>query len=128
MKYLLDTHAFIWLSALPESLSETVRQYVVSPDNELLISAVSGWEAALLWKLQRIELPEDPIFFIPRAIHALSLIPIAINFETAITAATLPLIHRDPFDRLLIAAAMQQQIAVLSKDRILAEYGVKVIW
>ena len=128
MRYLLDTHTFIWLAAEPDSLSEAVREIALIPENELLLSAASGWETALLWKLNRIELPEEPALFIPQIIHSLSLTPSAISFETAITAATLPLIHRDPFDRLLVATAMQEKIAILSKDRMMMEYGVEVMW
>lgn len=128
MKYLLDTHTFLWLAADPDRLSDTVRNIVIQPENELLLSAASGWETALLWKLNRIELPEDPLFFIPQIIQALSLTPLAIGFQTAITAATLPLIHRDPFDRLLVATAMQEKAPILGKDKIISEYGVKLVW
>ena len=128
MRYLLDTHTFIWLAAEPAYLSKTVREIALIPENDLLLSAASGWETALLWKLNRIELPEEPALFIPQVIQSLSLTPSAISFETAITAATLPLIHRDPFDRLLVATAMQKKVTILSKDRMMAEYGVEVIW
>ena len=128
MRYLLDTHTFIWLAAEPDYLSKLVREIALIPENDLLLSAASGWETALLWKLNRIELPEEPALFIPQVIQSLSLSPSAISFETAITAATLPLIHRDPFDRLLVATAMQKKVAILSKDRMMMEYGVEVIW
>lgn len=128
MRYLLDTHTFIWLAAEPAYLSKTVRRIALIPENDLLLSAASGWETALLWKLNRIELPEEPALFIPQVIQSLSLTPSAISFETAITAATLSLIHRDPFDRLLVATAMQKKVAILSKDRMMMEYGVEVIW
>ena len=94
----------------------------------MLLSAASGWETTLLWKLSRIDLPEDPEIFIPQIIQSLSLTPLGISFETAITAASLPLIHRDPFDRLLVAIAMQKQIAILSKDRMLEKYNMQIIW
>jgi PIN domain nuclease of toxin-antitoxin system len=128
MKYLLDTHTFLWFAAEPDRLSESVRDILVQTENDLLLSAASGWEIALLWKLNRIELPEDPAFFIPQVIQTLSLTPLSIGFATAITAATLPLIHRDPFDRLLVATAMREKVSLLSKDRIMAEYGVEVVW
>lgn len=128
MRYLLDTHTFIWLAAEPDCLSKTVGEIALLPENDLLLSAASGWESALLWKLNRIELPEEPALFIPQIIQSLSLTPSAISFETGITAATLPLIHRDPFDRLLVATAMQEKVAILSKDRMMMEYGVEVIW
>ena len=90
MKYLLDTHTFLWFAAEPDRLSELVRKILVHIENDLLLSAASGWEIALLWKLKRIELPEDPAFFIPQIIQALSLTPLSIGFETAMTATTLP--------------------------------------
>jgi len=101
---------------------------IINPENDLLLSAASGWETALLWKLNRIELPEDPSLFIPQVIHALSLTPLAIGFETAISAATLPPIHRDPFDRLLVATAMVEKVPLLGKDTIMMEYGVELVW
>lgn len=128
MKYLLDTHTFIWMAASPDRLSTKVVDIVTQPENDLLLSAASGWETTLLWKLSRIDLPEDPEIFIPQIIQSLSLTPLAISFETAITAASLPLIHRDPFDRILVAIAMQKQIAILSKDRMLEKYNIQTIW
>jgi len=128
MKYLLDTHTFLWLAADPGKLSKPVRNILIQAENDLLLSAASGWEIALLWKLKRIELPEEPTFFIPQVIQALSLTPLSIGFETAITAATLPLIHRDPFDRLLVATAMRENVPILGKDQIMIEYGVELVW
>jgi PIN domain nuclease of toxin-antitoxin system len=116
------------MAASPDKLSSKVLEIVKQSENELLLSAASGWETALLWKLNRIELPEDPCIYIPRIIQSLSLTPVEISFNTAITAAILPLHHRDPFDRLLISIAMYQKIAILSKDHIMAQYNIKVIW
>ncbi len=128
MRYLLDTHTFIWLASAPEALSENVRLLAEEPENELLLSAASGWETALLYKLGRIELAAEPSRFIPDVIHNLALTPVNINFDTAISAATLPLIHRDPFDRLLVATALKKKIPLLSRDSILTKYGITVIW
>ncbi len=128
MKYLLDTHTFIWMAASPDKLSDKIVELVRQPENELLLSAASGWETALLWKLNRIELPEDPGVFIPQIIQSLSLTPLSIGFNTAIAAATLPLLHRDPFDRLLIAIAMHEKVAILSKDHIMKKYKIQAIW
>jgi PIN domain nuclease of toxin-antitoxin system len=128
VKYLLDTHAFLWVAADPNKLSEAVRQIVVQPENQLLLSAASGWETALLWKLNRITLPEAPAFFIPQAVQALSLIPLPIGFESAIAAATLPLIHRDPFDRLLVATSIQENAPIIGKNQVMTEYGMEIVW
>lgn len=96
MKYLLDTHTFLWLAADPEKLSEPVRNILIQAENNLLLSAASGWEITLLWKLKRIELPEEPTLFIPLVVQTLSLTPLVIGFETAINAATLPLSTSTP--------------------------------
>lgn len=128
MTYLLDTHTFLWLSAEPEKLSPTVREIVTRRKNRLLLSAASGWELALLWQLGRVELPQPPARFIPEALQALGIMPRPIGFQVAINAATLPLIHRDPFDRLLVAEALQENLPLLTKDATLARYKVATIW
>lgn len=128
MTYLLDTHTFLWLAAEPEKLSPDIRSVVEEEAHELLLSAASGWEIALLWKLGRIDLPEQPITFIPSTIQALGLTPLAIGFDAAITAAILPLIHRDPFDRLLVAEALRRDLTLLTRDQIFPRYGVNTLW
>ena len=94
----------------------------------LYLSAASGWEIALLQNIGRIDLPDAPQRFIPEAIQQLRVTPLPIGFSTAISAATLPLIHRDPFDRILIAEAMKENMVVLTKDKKIAAYDVHVLW
>lgn len=127
MTFLLDTHTFLWLAVAPENLSPTVLTLVERGETELLLSAASGWEIALLYKLGRIVLPESPDTFIPMIMQALQVTPLPIGFIAAITAASLPLIHKDPFDRILVAEALRNDIAILSKDEIIPRYGVQVI-
>ena len=95
---------------------------------DLLLSAASGWEIALLWHLKRVVLPDQPQRFIPEALQKLSVIPLPIGFDTAISAATLPLVHRDPFDRIIIAEALKENVSVLTKDRTFADYGTRILW
>ena len=128
MQYLLDTHVFLWMAADPDKLSRRAREIVASRGSRLHMSAASGWEIALLQRLGRIVLPDTPQRFVPEAMQKLHVAPIQIGFATAITAASLPLIHRDPFDRLIIAEAEKTGMAVLSKDRKFAEYGIRAIW
>jgi PIN domain nuclease of toxin-antitoxin system len=94
----------------------------------LLLSAASGWEIALLWYLKRVQLPDQPQRFIPEAMQKLSVIPLPIGFDTAISAATLPLVHRDPFDRIIIAEALKENMTVLTKDSTFADYGTRILW
>ena len=102
MRYLLDTHTFLWMAADPDKLSTEVLEIVRKKGSGLQLSAASGWEISVLSRLKRLELPDEPQRFIPEAMQKLTLIPLPIGFQTAINAALLPLIHRDPFDRILI--------------------------
>jgi PIN domain nuclease of toxin-antitoxin system len=116
------------MAAAPDNLSQTVRQIVSRKNNRLYLSAASGWEIALLQNLDRIELPDDPQRFIPEAMQLLHVEPIPISFSTAISVAALPLIHRDPFDRIIIAEAEKEKMTVITKDAKFAEYGVQSLW
>lgn len=128
MQYLLDTHAFLWMAADPTRLSRKVREIVLKESNRLYLSAASGWEIALLHRLNRVELPDEPQRFIPEAIQRLSVLPIFISFHTAISAAMLPLIHRDPFDRIIIAEAIKEKMTILTKDSKFAKYDAHSLW
>ena len=128
MQYLLDTHTFLWMAADPANLSRKVRRIVLKESNRLYLSAASGWEIALLDRLNRLELPDEPQRFIPEAMQRLCVLPILISFYTAISAAMLPLIHRDPFDRIIIAEALKEKMTILTKDNKFAEYDVRSLW
>jgi PIN domain nuclease of toxin-antitoxin system len=93
-----------------------------------LLSAASGWVIALLWHLKRLGLPDQPQRFISEALQKLGVNPLPIGFDTAISAATLALVHRDPFDRIIIAEALKENVSVLTKDRTFSEYGARTLW
>ena len=128
MPYLLDTHTFLWMAGDLSSLSTNVLEILEERSHRLFLSAASAWEIAILQQLKRLELPDAPQRFIPEAMQKLNVMPIPIGFTTAISAATLPFIHRDPFDRLIIAEALKEKMMVLTKDDLFAEYGVQVLW
>ncbi len=112
----------------PQSLSTRVRELVVEKRYQLGLSAASAWEIAMLQRLNRVQLPDIPNRFIPEAMQMLSIMPIPIGFTTAISAVTLPLIHRDPFDRLIIAEALKERLTVITKDHLFESYGVSCLW
>ena len=128
MSYLLDTHTFLWMAGDPLTLSEKVREIVEDKNKLLYLSAASAWEIAMLQQLKRLELPDVPQRFIAEALQQLDVLPIPIGFTTAISAATLPFIHRDPFDRLIIAEALKEKMTVLTRDNLFKSYGVTVVW
>ena len=74
MRYLLDTHTFLWMAAEPAKLSAKITGIVQASDNRLLLSAASGWEIVLLWHLNRLQLPDQPQRFIPEALQKLNVI------------------------------------------------------
>lgn len=128
MRYLLDTHAFLWMAADPSKLSGKVRELVLTEDNALYLNAASGWEIALLQQIKRVELPDEPQRFIPQALQRLKVIPLPIGFPVAISAAMLPFLHRDPFDRIIIAEAIKEKMTVLTKDEMFKKYEIEVVW
>ena len=127
MKYLLDTHIFLWLNEEPEKLSSTMRLVCEDPANTLVISLVSLWEIQIkqqLGKLQ-LDLPWRQMLDTQQQDNGLLLLPIEIKHISALEK--LPSIHRDPFDRLLIAQALQENMIILSADAVFTQYPAQLI-
>ncbi len=124
MKLLLDTHALLALLSSDYPLSEGAQEAIEQPDAQLLASAVNVWEIAIKRKIGKLEAPGDVIERIDDAGTEI----LAITARHAQTGGGLPLHHRDPFDRLLIAQAKIEGCAILTKDTAFASYGVPVVW
>lgn len=127
MRALLDTHALLWWLVDPDRLSARARE-VIGGDAELFWSAASSWEVAIKTALGRIKLPEPPRSLIPKMLREQAIRPMDVTQAHALTVADLPLHHRDPFDRMLVAQASLEKLVVLSADKIFLEYGVEVVW
>lgn len=128
MKILLDTHTFIWWDTDPSQLSAQALSICQDANNQLLLSVASVWEMAIkisLGKLRFAKPLADMIAEQQRTNH-LELLPVALAH--ALTVEALPPIHKDPFDRLLIAQAQVEGIPLLSRDAFLRQYTVTVIW
>jgi PIN domain nuclease of toxin-antitoxin system len=128
MNLLLDTHTFIWCSIQSNKLLQSVSDLLVDQDSSLFLSLVSVWEIQIKTQLGKLafELPlTEPITSQQETNH-LQLLPIQLNHILALEA--LPNHHRDPFDRLLVAQAMIEQMPILSTDTILGAYPVQRIW
>ncbi len=128
MTFLLDTHAFLWFALRDARLSKTGSLLISDPGNRLLLSPASYWEIAIKISLGRYELNDDFGLFMREQIveNVLDILPITL--EHAAVVATLPFHHRDPFDRLLVAQAIAEQIAILSCDTALDAYPVSRVW
>ena len=128
MKLLLDTHAFLWWVEGTPALGRRARAAVANPDNEVFLSVASCWELAIKLSLGKLRLTQRLDRFVQEqlALNGFSLF--AIELRHVVGVADLPFHHRDPFDRLLAAQALEDQLPVVSADRIFRRYGVTVLW
>lgn len=126
MKVLLDTQVWLWMALAPERLSTAGRRLLSPPAAELLLSAVSAWEIAIKIKLNKLTLPAAPEAVIPEWMTRLGITPLPVLHRHALRVAALPLHHRDPFDRLLVAQAQVEDVPILTADPVFAKYDVEV--
>lgn len=126
MRLLLDTHVFLWLLAEPERLGEHISS-VGNPSNELFLSAASSWEIAIKTQLGRLHLPEDPRRYVPDRMRAIGAEPLPIEHNHALAVGELPPLHRDPFDRILVAQARGLRLTILTADVNIARYEVETL-
>jgi PIN domain nuclease of toxin-antitoxin system len=126
VKVLLDTHIFLWLNTEPERLGEHL-PLVEDRRNALLVSAVSSWEIAIKHGLGRLPLPESPERYVPERLRAIGAEALAIEHTHALAVAALPPMHRDPFDRLLVAQAGLLDVPILTADPQVAQYPVRTL-
>ncbi len=129
MKTLLDTHTFIWwITDCPE-LSKKARDAISNRALNLYFSAASCWEIVVKESLGKIKLPQhDTLQFINHQLMVNSITPLPVQVNHACHTMNLPLHHRDPFDRLIIAQAQLEKMPIITADRIIADYDVQVIW
>lgn len=126
MRLLLDTQVFLWLLADPERLGQHLGT-IQDPANDLLLSAASSWEIAVKVRLGRLRLPDIPQRYVPDRMRALGVEPLAVEHAHALVVAELPMLHRDPFDRLLVAQARHLRLSILTADDAIARYDVGTI-
>jgi PIN domain nuclease of toxin-antitoxin system len=128
MRVLLDTHAFLWWIEDAANLSRRARRAIGNPGNECFLSLASCWEMAIKLSLGKLRLPGAIERFIPEQLAANAFRQLAIEFRHVARVAALPFHHRDPFDRLLAAQALEERCAIVSADPIFRKYGVTRIW
>jgi PIN domain nuclease of toxin-antitoxin system len=126
VKLLLDTHILLWLHTKRERVGEHL-SLVEDPYNERLFSAAGSWEIAIKHALGRLPLPEPPQRYVPSRMRAIRAIAVPIEHSHALAVAALPPLHRDPFDRLLIAQAQLLDVPILTADAMIAQYPVRTL-
>jgi len=127
MRILIDTQCWLWMQTEPARLSPLTRERLIEPSNELLFSAASAWEIAIKYALGKLPLPLPPHEYVPSRMQISGTSPLPVLHAHALRVAELPLHHRDPFDRLLVAQAQLESIPILSADRNLAPYEVELL-
>lgn len=127
MRYLLDTNVWLWMWTEPEKLRTEARMIIEDPANELHVSAVSAWEIATKASAGRLTLPTSVGEWLADPRHLAEVTQLPITFAHASRAGTLPPVHRDPFDRMLVAQAQIENLTVITADAQVAAYAVEAV-
>lgn len=127
MRLLLDTHVFLWLITDDVRLPARFRNASSDTSNEVFLSVASVWEAVIKFLAGKLPLPEAPETYLPRQrdIHNISALPI--HEETITHLAQLPSLHRDPFDRIIVAQALHQGMTLLTVDEQVRAYPITTL-
>ena len=126
--YLLDTHTFLWAAQAPEKLSRRARRICEAPAKPLLVSVVSIWEVIALCEAEKLEIPAAGLT-LPAWLGRLNAHALMLETEHVLALYGLPLLHRDPFDRALLAQAQVEGLTLVTKDEDIHRYpSAKWIW
>lgn len=132
MKYLLDTHTFLWTVFEPEKIGVKAKALITNREHTILVSLVSFWEISLKYSLGKLQLENVSPAEFPAIAKTMDLEILGIDAEDVSTFHELPLIgHRDPFDRLIIRQAIRRKIPVITKDedfKLYKPHGLRIVW
>jgi PIN domain nuclease of toxin-antitoxin system len=128
MRLLLDTHTLIWWITEPGRLSADARSAIADPQNDVYVSAASAWEISTKFRLGKLPEAAALATDLPREIAAEGFAPLDFAVEHGQDAGALPAHHRDPFDRMLIAQARAERLALVSNESLFDAYGVVRLW
>jgi PIN domain nuclease of toxin-antitoxin system len=127
VRLLLDTNAWLWMIAAQDRLNTNARALVQDRRNEVFLSAASSWEIAIKHAMGRLDLPSRPEGLIPEQMRKSGVVGLAIEHAHALRVDSLPAHHRDPFDRMLVAQAQVESLAILTADTVFQRYDVEVV-
>lgn len=121
MRVLLDTHVFLWMQTDPDRLGDA-REVLADQATELFLSAASAWEITIKHTLGRLPLPEPPATYVPSRRRGVDAAALAVDIEDALVVGELPALHRDPFDRMLLAQAQRHELTLATHDAAVLAY------
>jgi len=122
---LLDTHALLWWLADDDKLSSKARELIADPANQVVVSAVSGWEIGIKQALGKLDVDPERVL---AEVQDNGFTLLNVNFKHGLAAGALASYHRDPFDRMLIAQAQCDELHIVSIDGVFSDYDVDVVW
>lgn len=128
MDLLLDTHCFIWLNYAEEKIPKKTLEMMRNVDLRLILSSVSIWEICQKHELGKLNLHLEPKALIEHAKRSFNIEILNFCEKDSYRLSTLPLIHKDPFDRMLICQAIENQLAIVTDDKMINSYTIKTIW
>jgi len=127
--FLLDTCALIWFTLDRNQIPKRTRALLVAGDTPLAVSAITGFEIAMLVRKGRLRLPQATTEWLTRVLEEYVIDSLPLSLSVMVAAAELPAIHADPCDRMIIATAKAQHLTLVTADRVMPTYpGVKVVW
>lgn len=127
MRILLDTQCWLWMHISPERFSEKSRRLLRRQETDVLLSAASIWEIAIKHALGKLRLPEPVERWVPSRIQIGQTSVLVVDAPHALRVASLPPLHRDPFDRMIVAQALVEAVPVLTADAVLGSYGIDIV-
>lgn len=128
MRLLLDTQCWLWWFAQPEKLNEQIIDQIADDANEVWLSVASVWEMGIKVAIGKLPLPEPIDSYISSRMAQMGARSLEINAAHALQVAALPLHHRDPFDRMLIAQAQVEKMMLVSADAMFNQYDISLLW
>ena len=131
MRYLLDTHVFLWACIEPERLSSNSKDIIKNPQNMLFLSSASIWEISIKMKIGKLKILDKNLdfkTFVEKSIKALDLKEISVLNKHIFSLHLLPDIHKDPFDRILIAQAKSEDLILITNDNQIKKYNIRTLW
>ncbi len=123
MNILLDTHVLIWALENNSTLSDNARNAIINGDNMVFVSSATVWEINIKRSIGKLDVPDNLLSEIKN--HRFT--PLDINYDHAQLAGNLPYIHKDPFDRMLIAQAITEKLVLVTRDEFIIKYDVKIL-
>lgn len=127
MRLLLDTHVLLWAATSPDKLDADARAAIEDGSSDVFVSAVTAWEIAIKQSLSKLELARPAELWLPEVIERSGFQSVAVDQAAALRVRALPWHHRDPFDRLLVAQALEEGFTVVTRDAVFSAYGVAVL-